>query len=146
MANLDPINLENSSEVDCAIHLAREFSRAKIRKLPRRKGLKTCDFKIELPQPHYVEVKKISKFAKKTLEDYVDYALKQIEASAAQDNQKDYCGVVWIFTNDMYIEGSVAHDMVTRVKTKFKKPYPTLVTVQTYDRGLYGDATFVHSK
>jgi len=144
MANLDPNSLDNSAEVDCAIHLAREMSGAKITKLRRKKGLKTCYFKVELPKPHYIEVKKITKFAEKTLEDYVDYALKQIEASAAQDNEKDYCGVVWIFTNDTYVEASAAQDLITKVKAKFKKPYPILVTVQTYGRGLYGDATFIN--
>lgn len=146
MANLNPDSLENSAEVDCAIHFAREMSGANITKLPRRKDLKTCDFKVELPQTHYVEVKKITKFAEKTLEECVEYALKQIEASALQDNNKNFCGVVWIFTEDDYVWGSEAQDLVEKVKLKFKKPYPVLVTVQTYGQGLYGDATFIHSE
>lgn len=132
---------QHFGEIDCAMHLLREFpKKIIIEKLIENRKSKICDFKIYSSPPHFVEVKVITKFTKSKLKEYTEKAINQIQDSA--NNDKNFYGVIWIFTYDIPNDINSVQSIVEEVKSDIKVNFKFYLTVQIYSLGLFGDSTF----
>lgn len=136
---------QHFGEIDCAIHLLREFpqkidnAEIKVEKILKQNNLSVCDFRVHTSIPHLIEVKTISKFNESKIRQYTEKALNQIESS--RNNNSCY-GVVWIFTFDIPQNLTSVQTTIEKIKSSIIKPFKYNLTVQVYLLGLWGDCTF----
>lgn len=132
---------QNFAEIDCANHLLREFKTRKIEKLLPPKGKKASDFIVFDEENVCVEVKYVSKVAKKTISERVKKALSQIDASLENHGGR---GAVFIFSYDQYRVGMDAQNLMEQVKESIKEnaDFDFTLSLQLYHKGFYGDCYF----
>ncbi len=136
---------ERFAELDLAVHSIREFglkkSKHKLQKLSES-GNKTCDFKLPMEPPYYMEAKYTISPTKNNIYQIAKEALEQIKST---DSVKARKGCVWIFTYQDIKNPQQFQSQVMDVKRKLSSSYtfPFRLNVQVYSRDLYGDATII---